>query len=166
MENAQKPVDRVALCENFIHSVKGQEVRTMFDNLKKSDSGLWSDMRTAIMQLISKGNRTDLETEFPEYALCSGRPFPSKPIVAPSDSIIIVECVSCSGILLCSVEKFLSGADQKAIDKYERAGHKAIKKPLDWNTDKDSCRCSKDSVYNVVARRSQVVHKPTVTFRR
>lgn len=165
MENAQKPVDRVALCENFIHRVKGQEVRTMFDNLKKSDSGLWSDMRTAIMQLISKGDRTDLETEFPEYAVCSGRIFPADPIVAPSDSIVLVECVSCSGILLCCVEKFLSDRDKKVIDKYERAGHKAVKKPIDWNTDKDSCRCSKDS-FNTVERRSQVVHKPTVTFRR
>ncbi|HHM8819563.1 TPA: hypothetical protein ACRNRF_004576 [Pseudomonas aeruginosa] len=65
------PIARSVACEHFVETASSEEVRSMAEHLKKSNTGLWPDFRLAVMRVIATGNRQDLEIEFPEYAICN-----------------------------------------------------------------------------------------------
>ncbi|MGG5276294.1 hypothetical protein [Pseudomonas syringae pv. coryli] len=160
MDTADHSVDPVSACEDFIHRVKGQDVRTMYNRLKLSNSSLATAMRTAIMQLISKGVRPDLEDAFPEYAICK-----NERTISDDQCLVLIECSSCSGILLCCVERYMGEGYKREIAKQESAGHRKLRVPLDWNTEKETCRCSKKEFYAAKTNDSRAYNKPSVTFK-
>lgn len=64
-----------------------------------------------------------------------------EPVVDPAEAAVLAVCPQCNGSGLMYIERFLTEADRKMLEKLREKGFRVLAKPLNQVVDTDDCRC-------------------------